>query len=142
MSSTLHDYTDVEPLVVREIKPVLSPIGREILGFIGPSNRDKNCIVCQQKRWPDEDGSQEFYRKLGGYSFNECDLNAIRDARVTRIVIYEIDNNRVLEFDLSQYLNGLDGGHLHGRQKLGVPVDDALFEWTEGEATILTASSR
>lgn len=137
MSTTLHDYTDVEPLTVREISPVLSPIGGEILGFIGPSNREGNTIVCHHNRWPDDDGSQEFYRKLGGYSFNECDLEAIQQSGASLIAIQEVDNSRVLEFDISQYLNGEDGGFVNDRQKLGVPVDEALHEWTMDEATIM-----
>ena len=88
MSITLHDYTDVESPVVREIKPVLSPIVREIFGFVGPSKRNENCLVCLQKRAPDKDGSHEYYRNLVGDSLDECDLNAVSAAGVTRTVIY------------------------------------------------------
>lgn len=137
MTTTLHDYTDVEPLVVRELQAVRSPIGGEVLGFIGPSNRDANCIVSQQTYAADNDGQQQYYRKLGGYSFNEVDLETIQGSGAERIVIHELDRDRLYEFELSQYLNGEDGGYVNDRQKIGVPLSDALYEWPLAEAEII-----
>lgn len=140
MNSTLHDYTNVEPLVVREIKPVRAPRGGEILGFIGPSNRDENCIVCQETRGVQKDGSQNFYRKLGGYSFDESAINKLLNSKITRIVIDELDTESVFEFDVTQFNE--DGGVVDGIQQLGVPLKDAMYEWDSSETNIMRASSR
>ena len=49
-TKTLHDYNDVEPLTVREIQEVRH--GDTIVGWAGPSNRDKNVAVCHRHRYP------------------------------------------------------------------------------------------
>jgi hypothetical protein len=141
MSSTLHDFTDVEPLVVREIQPLRYPDNPEkFVGFLGPSNRDANCIVCQRKRhpyWEDGEQKQHFYRKGGGYSFSESTLGLLRRASVSRIVIEETDNDRLLEFNLVDYESGQFSNEMGDDPQRFVPVDEALHEWTASEATII-----
>lgn len=140
MSSTLHDYTDVEPLVVREIKRVLVPRRGEVLGYIGPCNRDANAIVVQRRRHPyKKDGKkkQQFYRKLGGYTFAQHDIDQIQKSGANYIIIEEIDNNRVLEFELSQYINGDYGGNVGGDDQYGIPVSEAIYDWSISEATLI-----
>lgn len=142
MSSTLTDFADVEPLTVREMKPVHHPTRDEIIGFIGPSNRDANCVVCQRKRhrfYNEETDreEQQFYRKNGGYSISESTLGKLRQVGVNRVVIEETDNDRILEFDLRDYEQGLVVNERDDDPQRNVPVDDAVYSWTASEVTII-----
>lgn len=136
----LQSFSGTEPIAVNEEEPIHSPIDGSILGFSGTSNRDGRVIVCREYRWPRKNGQQNYYRKLGGYTFNEVDLDRLYRADIKFVLIQEIDNDRVLEFELSQFINGDKGGHINGRQKWGVPVKRAVHKWTSDEAAILSAS--
>lgn len=137
MSSTLHDYTDVEPLEAREVAPVI--VNGSTLAWAGPSNRDQNVVVSQRRRHEYDDGKQDYFRKYEGYCYGENALDVMESMGATRIAVREIDNNRILEFDVTQfrdsdlYAKTFDIG---GRN-VCVPVDDAIHTWTDSETTIL-----
>ena len=142
----LYNYTETEPLTATESTPILAPAvppwkGNEILGFAAETNRDMNCMVAQETRWPNSDGSQNYYRKLGGYSYDMRALKHLQRKGVERIVIQEMDNDRVLEFDIEQFLNGEDGGVVEGYPQYGVPTENAIHTWSLEEATINSASN-
>lgn len=142
--STLHDFTDVDAPELRELKPltiVAGPAKGKPLGFVANGNRQK-AIVVQRHRHPYEGGKQHYFRKLGGYSFPQRDIDRMFDAGVQTIIIQELDNERVLEFDIQQYLNGEAGGVVGGDEQIGVPTDDAKHSWTAEETVILTANDR
>lgn len=143
----LFEFEGAEPLKAKETVPIRAPTvgpwrGGEILGFAAKTNREKNCMIAQERRWPDENGKQNYYRKLGGYSYDIPALEFLKKAGVERIVIQEVDNDRVLEFDLEQFLRGQDGGDVDGIQQLGVPNDQAIHTWSADEATIISASNQ
>jgi hypothetical protein len=138
--SNIQQFSDVEPITVREIKPLRAPRGGEVLGFLGPSSRKENCIVCQETRGVQADGKKNYYRKLGGYSFDVSAVDKMRRTGVDRVVIDELDTELVFEFDLGQFTQ--DGGEVDGIEQVGVPLDEAIHKWTADEATILRASDR
>lgn len=145
-STTLHDYNDVESLVVREIQKIHTT--EALVGWAGPSNREKNVAVCHRHRHPygDNEEHQDFFRKCGGYTFDSHALNAMKHMGVNRIAIVEVDNGRVLEYDLNQFensnLNSNTVGALQSRSSEGnvnycVAVEEALYIWNKDECNIM-----
>jgi len=132
--SSLYDFEDVEPPAVREVRPLT--VDGYIIGFMGPSNRTR-AIVCQQTRFMQSDGTQNYFRQVGGYSFQPSMLDAMEEFDVTRIIIEEIDNDRVFEFDVTQYRKGVETCEYEGEPKLCVPVRKALHSWKRGDCTFL-----
>lgn len=135
--STLHDFADVEPLTVREIKPVI--VKGHTLAWAGPSNREKNVVVSQRRRHKYDDGKQDYFRKYDGYCYGENALDVMEEMGATRIAVEEIDNGRILEFDVTQFRDSelyAETFDIGGRN-VCVPVDDAIHTWEAGEATIM-----
>jgi len=134
--TTLHDFEDVEPLRVREKKAIIANGG--VVGYAGPSNRDENVVVVHKRRYKDDNGEQDYFRKLKAYNFDETALTAIENIGTTLIVINEIDNNRLIEYQLSQFKDsdmtrdwdGFDGINYY------VPVSDAIRTWDRESCTI------
>jgi len=134
--TTLYDFKDVEPLRVREKKAIIANGG--VVGYAGPSNRDENVVVVHKRRHKDDNGEQDYFRKLKAYNFDETALTAIENIGTTLIVINEIDNNRLIEYQLSQFKDsdmtrdwdGFDGINYY------VPVSDAIRTWDRENCTI------
>ncbi len=135
--SSLYDFSGVEPLAVKEVAPVI--VNGSTLAFAGPSNREQNMVVSQRRRYPYDGGKQDYFRKYKGYCYGENALDVMEDMGATRIAVDEIDNNRVLEFDLTQfrqsdlYANTFEIG---GRN-VAVPVSQALHSWKRDDCTII-----
>jgi hypothetical protein len=141
--STLHDFADIDPPVLREVKPltiVSGPARGKPLGFLAEGNRDAP-IIIQRHRHPYEAGKQHFYRKLGGYTFPKRDIKRMSGIGVSEVIIQEVDNERVLEFGLHQYQNGAFGGVIDGDEQTGVPVDEAKHSWAAEKCTVVTKNS-
>lgn len=127
--STLHDFADVEPLKVKEKVPVR--VGGSVLAWAGPSNRDENVVVSQRHRYEYEGGKQDYFRKHSGYNYGDNALDVMEEMGATRIAVHEVDNNRILEFDVTQFRDSdiKTGEYEIGGQNYCVPVDDALHSW-------------
>lgn len=142
MSATLHDYTDVEPIIARKIRPVYFPGDpKKVVGFIGPSNRDANAVVCQRKReaYLNDDGKmeQQYYRKGGGYALSESSIERLRSVGVSLVIIHEVDNDRVLEHDLADFEQGDSINEIDDDPQKYVPTEQAIHTWTAREATLI-----
>lgn len=137
MSATLHDFTDVEPLAVREIKPVI--IKGSTLAWAGPSNREQNVVVSQRRRHKYDGGKQDYFRKYKGYCYGENALDAMERMGATRIAVEEVDNDRVIEFDVTQFRDSDLYAKTFdiGGKNVAVPVEDAIHTWKKSECTII-----
>jgi hypothetical protein len=137
MSNTLYNYTDVEPLVVREVKKVIA--NSRLVAWAGPSNRDVNVVVSHRHRHKYDGGKQDYYRKHGSYGYDDTCLSVLENMGVNRIAVLEIDNSRVIEYEISQFRDSdLDSsGFDEGGENFAVPVNDALYIWDESECNIM-----
>ncbi|MFC7188396.1 hypothetical protein ACFQL7_20705 [Halocatena marina] len=133
----LTSYTDKEPPVIREIRPLKYPTEpNKYIGFIGPNNRGQPGITCRRNRYESENG-QHYYRKLGSYSFSEPTLAYLKQIGVKAVFIEEVDNDAILELGLTQFLNGIDVEEIEGDPQKHVKRGNALHEWPRGDCTIL-----
>lgn len=137
MSSTLHDFTDVEPLEAREIQPV--NVNGSVLAWAGPSNREQNVVVSHRHRHKYDDGKQDYFRKYEGYCYGENALDVMERMGATRIVVEEIDNDRIIEYDVTQYRDSELYAKTFdiGGKNVCVPVDDAIHTWERSNCTII-----
>ena len=139
--TNLFTYSNADSPTVKEIRPVAYPRQRDkYVGFVGPSNHG-NAIVCQRNRHPDpQTGEQHYYRKLSGYSFSHSTLSLLERVGVEVVFIEEIDNDRVLQYQLEQFLlDGIPTEEIEGDPQLCLPVSTTVFEWPRSETTILKA---
>jgi hypothetical protein len=135
--TTLYDYTDVEPLKVREAVPV--NVNGSVLAWAGPSNREQNVVVSQRHRHKYDGGKQDYYRKYNGYCYGENALDVMESMGATRIVVHEVDNDRLLEFDVNQFRDSdliADTFEIGGKNRC-VPIDDAIYSWERDNCTIV-----
>ncbi|SEL20080.1 hypothetical protein [Haloferax larsenii] len=137
--ANLFTYSNAEDPVVREVRPVAYPRQRDkYVGFVGPSNHG-NAVVCQRNRHPNpKTGEQHYYRKLGGYSFSTPTLSLLDSIGVEVVFIEEIDNDRVLQYSLEQFiLDGIETEEIEGDTQMCLTISDAIFEWPRSRTTIL-----
>lgn len=137
MSSTLHDFTNVEPLKVREVKEIIAN-GR-LVAWAGPSNRDENVVVSHRHRYQYDGGKQDYYRKHGSYNYDDESLTKMEEVGAERIAVLEVDNDRIIEYGIDQFRSSdlITSGFNEGGTNYAVPVENALYTWTTDEATII-----
>jgi hypothetical protein len=147
--STLFDYEDVEALQIREIQPIHA--NDFLVGWGGPSNRDRNVLVSHRHRYEYPGGDPDFFRICSGYTYDTAALAAMKTVGANRIAVYEVDTGRVFEFDVAQYreteFTSEQIEHLHARTGNGeintcVPVDEALHSWDVSECRILNKDGK
>lgn len=137
----LFAYSDAEDPVIKEVKPIPYPQQRDkFVGFIGPSNHG-NAIVCQRLRHPDPaTGEQHYYRKIGGYSLSLTTLRRLKKIDVEVVFIEEIDNGRVVQYNLSQFDSGILTEEIEDDPQRSLTVDEAVFTWPRSRTTIMKAN--
>lgn len=148
MSATLFDYENVEPLRVREMHPIQAA-GR-LIGWAGPSNRDQNVVVSHRHRHSYDGGKQDYFRLCGGYTYDDIALEVMKTLGADRIAVLEVDNDRVLEFDLTQFFNTtltsetVESLHARDNGEVNncVPVSEALHTWDLEECHIERATNK
>jgi hypothetical protein len=135
--ASLFDYEDVAPLEIKEKAPI--NVKGHILGWAGPSNREQNMAVTRRHRHSYSGGKQDYFRKYEGYCYGENALDVMEKMGVERIAIEEIDNDRILEVDITQYRkSGLIAETFDiGGKNICVPVDDMLHSWSIAECVIV-----
>lgn len=142
--STLYDFQDVEPLQVREIQPVHA--NDRLVGWAGPSNREENVVVSHRRRYEYQGGKQDYFRLGKGYTFDSFALSQMEAVGADRIAVFEVDNDRLLEYDITQFKNAdltsdtVDP--LSARSETGavnncVPIDEALLTWDIDECRVV-----
>lgn len=136
-TTTLHDFKEVEPLAVRESYPVKAN-GR-LIAWAGPSNRDENVVVSHRHRYKYDGGKQDYYRKHGSYNYDDQTLSVMEDFGVERIAVLEVDNDRIIEYDISQFRTSdlISTGFDEGGENFCVPVENSLYTWDRDECTII-----
>ena len=136
-TTTLHDFKDVDPLVVREQAPVKAT-GR-IVAWAGPSNRDENIVVSHRHRYKYDGGKQDYYRKHGSYGFDDASLSVMERMGAKRIAVLEVDNDRLIEYRIKQFRNSdlESSGFEDGGENFAVPVEKALYTWDLEECRII-----
>ena len=142
---TLFEFDDADPIAVREKDPLI--INGRAIAWVGPSNRDGPVAVMRRHRHEYDGGRQDYFRKVGGYTIGAATLEAMKLMDVERIAIEEVDNDRVLEFQLQQYLTSdyrsstVSGLEDRGRdgENICIPASKAIYKWTREEAAIVAA---
>jgi len=98
-------------------------------------------MIAERLRFDHEDRNKHYYQKVGGYSFGERQLEIATETGVEKILIWEVDNERVLEFNITQYKkDSVATGTFQGDQNYCVPVSEAVHFWDREECQILSAN--
>lgn len=141
-TTSLFNYDGAEPPRINETKPVHHPHRDQILGFAGVcQNREKgNCLNVLRTRHGNGDEKQDYYRKVGGYSMVKEIVRGLLSANFQLLFIEETDNDRLIEYQLSHFRDGVSLDDWKGEPQWCVPVDDAVHVWPIGETTINHAS--
>ena len=146
---SLMEFSDVDPIAVRETTPVT--IDGNPIAWLGPSNRNGAVAVSHRHRYEYDDGEQDYFRKLGGYTYGRTTLKRMQEMGAERIIIREVDNGCLLEFEITQYLSSeftsetVDALWQRSERdgvNICVPTENALYEWDPDEAAIVAASER
>ena len=137
MTTTLRDFDGSEPLKAKEQTPV--NVNGSILAWAGPSNREQNVVVSHRHRYEYENGKQDCFRKYDGYAYGDNALDVMEKLGATRIAVLEVDNDRVIEYDVQQFRESdlLIQEFDIGGKNFCVPLDEALYVWELDECEIM-----
>ena len=108
-----------------------------IVGYSATCNREKaRSINLKRYRYGTEDKKQDYYRNVGGYSMLKSVISTLREYGFQYLFIEEVDNDRVIEYQLSQFRNGESVEDHNGYAQWCVPVEKAIHTWSLEESTI------
>lgn len=136
---SLFDFEECEAPKLNESKPIQHPEEPGvILGYSAfCENREKGrSMNIQRTRFGSGDEKQDYYRKVGGYSMLKGVVHYLRKNGVQYIFVEEVDNDRLIEYQLGQFFNGESVVDVNGYDQWCVPVDKSIHTWTLEESTI------
>lgn len=129
----IHEFSDEEPPTTKLLATVEHPIDPgSSAGYLGDGNRGR-VFWTPRKLGPDENGEQQFYRKIGGYAISEKVLAMCSLKGVQTVFVHETDTGTLYEFDTAQYTAAKCIDHIPEDPQFCVPLEERKYEWEPPE---------